>query len=32
MNKQILVDEVERLAKLAGSENWCPNGGWQYPF
>jgi len=32
MNKENLEYEVERLAKLSGKENWCPNGGWQYPF
>lgn len=32
MNKKNLEDEIEKLAKLAGGENWCPNGGWQYPF
>ncbi len=32
MNKEEIKNEIERLAKLAGGKNWCPNGGWQYPF
>lgn len=32
MNKEELINEIEKLAKLAGGKNWCPAGGWQYPF
>ena len=32
MDNETLKKEVERLAQAAGGENWCPNGGWQYPF
>ncbi|MHB9119715.1 MAG: methyltransferase domain-containing protein [Burkholderiales bacterium] len=32
MTPDMIRAEVDRLAKEAASESWCPGGGWQFPF
>jgi len=31
-SKEEIQREVIRLAKAAASKDWCPEGGWQFPF